>query len=407
MSQILSQHDLNIRSVLVLGDTYNAPDIALRVVKRGGTEIDFFRALMDRGSDIDPGRAQGLTPMQNDGYSLCNLIRAQAERRPDMARHERDMSAVLTTKTGKAPNGDFVPFSVFRDFNVGTATQAGNLLGSPIAGNLAGDPLRDIFTLGRLGATISGGLSNTPGIPVFGSSTEVQHVTEIAAGTSVLEETRLVTLSPRRLTAVFVCSLQAVIQSTPTLEAALRRQMATAIDEAMQKGVLAGDGTGDNPTGILNDSAVNIEVGGTDGATLVYQHLVNMEYAASVAKHPARAPGWVINPATAKYLRTKTRGTYLPEILGNDNRICAAGAEVSTVMPADLEKGAGTNLSGLVYSPDWSQLVIGIYGGGFDVTVDRVTLIDQGKLRIVVHLFYGAGLREPSAFSVMKDAALA
>lgn len=339
---------------------------------------------------------------------MCNLVASIAERRPELARSERDMSAVLTTKTGRAPIGEYVPFGAFkRDFNIGTASQAGNLAAAHVADAIAGDPLRDIFTLARLGATVVPGLHATPVVPTFTSSTEVAHVTEVAAGTGVFQETRAPELTPRRLTAVFVMSRQALIQSSVAMEVALRRQLAAAIDEAMQKAVLAGDGTGNNPTGILNDSDVNIEVGGTDGATLVYQHLVNMEYSASVAKHQTRAPGWLINPATAKYLRTKTRGTYLPEILGNDNRIIGAGAEVSTVMPADLEKGAGTNLSGLVYSPDWSQLVIGIYGGGFDITVDRVTLADQGKLRVIVHLFYSHVLREPSAFSVMKDAALA
>lgn len=410
MTEILkSQYDQNLTAVLAAGAQLGAHDIAARVAQRGGSVRDVYREYLERTAVPDPDRMLGLTPADTSNYSLLSLVRAQADGEPNTARHERDLSSLVASKTGKVPNGEYVPFSVLaqaRDFNVGTASEAGNLLGAARLGDLAGDPLRKVFTLGRLGATFFSGLKATAGVPVFDSSTAASYLTETGSAVSVLETTRLVTLTPRRVTVVFIMSRQAVIQSTPEMEAAAKRQMATAIDEAMQYGVLAGNGSGNNPTGILLDSSVNIEVGDTDGATLTFQHLVNMEYAAANANVDKAATGWVINPATAKYLRTKPRASGLPEIFGNDNLILGAPVAITNTMPADLTKGAGTALSGLIYSPNWSDLLIGIYGGGIDVMVDRVTLADQGKLRVVCALEFGFGLRYPAAFSVMKDAKL-
>lgn len=407
MSIPKTQRDLNISDVLQHGDMIGAPDLATKIAKRGGTVQDLYREYLDRGTVPNPDKMLGLSQTDTRGYSICDLITSIAEGNASRARNERDLSGLVTAKTGKVANGEFIPLSVFaRDFNAGTAGEAGNLLGADRLGALAGDPLRKIFTLGQLGATFFSGLKSTAAVPVFESVTAAAYLTETGQATNILQTSRLVTLTPRRLAVVFVMSRQALIQATPELEAATKRQMAAAINEAMQQGILAGDGAGQNPTGILNDANVGIEVGGVDGATLTFAHLVDMEYMCANGNNPNGSRGWVINPGTAKYLRTKARATGLPEILGNDGQILGAQQVVTNTMPGNLTKGSGTSLNGLVYSNDWSQLLIGIYGGGVDLTVDRVTLADQGKLRVVASLEFGFGMRQPSAFAIMRDAKL-
>lgn len=406
-SPFKTDHETRIREILIAGDLLGASDLATRVAKRGGTIKEFYRAFVDRPASLDADQMLGLTPADTSNYSLVNLIRSVAERAPQHAQHEHDVSSLISTKAGRVPNGEFVPLSVLtRDFNVGTPTEAGNTIGADRLGDLSGDPLRKVFTVGRLGATFFSGLKATAAVPVFDSVTAAEYLTETGQATNVLETTRLVTMTQRRVAVVFVLSRQALIQSTPELEAAVKRQMGAAIDEALQLGIFAGDGTGQNPTGILYNSDVNIEVGGATGATLTFQHLVNMEYSAAAANVPAGARGWVINAATQKYLRTKARGTGLPFILGDDNQVLGAPIHVTTALPSNLTKSSGTDLSGLLYSNDWRDLLVGIYGGGVDITVDHVTLASSGQLRVVAALEFGFGLRYPKAFSVMKDAAL-
>lgn len=401
------QNETRIREILVAGDLLGASALATRVAKRGGTINDFYREHSTRVMPANGDAMLGLTPADENRYSLLSLIRSQAEGNQSFARHEHDVSSLIMSKVGKVPNGELVPFSVLgRNFDFGTASEAGNLVGADRLGNLSGDPLRKVFALARLGATFYSGLRATAAVPVFDSVTNAEYLTETGQNTNVLETTRLVALTPKRIAVVFVMSRQAVIQATPELEAAIKRQMSAAIDEALQLGVLAGDGTGQNPTGILNASDVNIEVGGATGATLTFQHLVNMEYAAAAANVPAGARGWVINSATQKYLRTKARASGLPFVLGDDNQVLGAPILVTNTMPSDLTKSSGTNLNGLIYSPDWSNLLIGIYGGGVDIVVDRITLASSGQLRVIASLEFGFGMRYPTGFSVMKDAAL-
>lgn len=402
-----SQLEKNQQEILVAGDMLGEPVLASRILKKGGTIKDFYKAYVDRPVIPTLDHQLGLTTPDNMyGYSLCRLIASQAHGRPQEARHEHDVSSVLMNKTGLVPRGAFVPFSALaRDFNVGTATEAGNLIGADRLGEYSVDPLRKIFTLRRLGATFITGLKATAAVPVFVSATTPAYQTETGAATEVFESTRLVTLTPKRIACVFIMSRQAALQSTPELDIAIKSHLAQAIEDAMQGGILAGYGSGENPVGILNNANVNIVVGGTDGATLTYQHIVDMENGPAASNVPDAARGWVINSSTQKYLRTKAKGTGLPYILENAE-IIGAPVITTNTLPSNLTKGTGTNLSGLIYSGDWSNLLIGIYGAGIDLTVDRVTLAASGQLRVVASIEVGFGLREPTAFSVMKDAKL-
>lgn len=403
-------NDARIREILIAGDLLGEPALANRIAKRGGSASEFYKAIKALPETSSTEDMLGLRSSDTGTYSLMNLVRSQMDVGRFTAQHERDVSALVASKSGTTPKaGEFVPFGILaRDLVVGTSSSAGNFVNSNARlGEYVEDPLRRLFTLGRLGATFITGLSGTAGIPVLLSSdTAAQGFTETGTATTIADTSRLVTLTPRRLAVIFIMSRQAVLQSSVELEAAIRRQMVTAIDEALQLGVLTGDGSGSNPTGILNDSTVNIEVGGATGATLAWSHLIDMEYLACNSNVPVGAAGWVINPATAKFLRKTSKAANLPFILGDDNCILGAQTVVSNVMPATLTKSSGTNLSGLVFSPDWRELIIGIYGGGVEIVTDRVTLADQGKVRVIVSLNYGFGLRQPAAFSVMKDAAL-
>lgn len=402
----LSESDLN--ELIAVGDMLGETELATRTAMRGGKLRDFYAALTERPNTPTGDDILGLTRDDVQSFSVLRLARAAANRKPQEARLEKDIGAVLTAKTGQVGAGDLMPFSVLakRDFNVATASEAGNLLDSPRTGNNVGNPLRKVFDLAALGATFFTGQRGTLVYPVFESTTDALHLSEIGGATAIVQSTRAVTLTPRRLGVTFTMSRQANLQSDADLEQVVYGQLRDAINEAMLRGVLAGDGSGQNPTGILYDSNVNIEVGGATGATLTFQHLVDMENLPAAANIPAGSGAWVINSATAKYLRTKAAGTNLPYIYGNDDRILGKPVLVNSLLPANLTKSSGTNLSGLIYSNSWQDLLIAIYGPGFDVVVDPITLASSGQLRVTLSLEYGFGLRQPLAFSVMKDAAL-
>ncbi len=408
-SRTTGMNENQLSEMLAIGDLHGEYDLARKIVQRGGSLTDFYKALADRPQLPDAEMLLGLTPKDVQNFSITRLARSMANGKPQEARHEKELSALLMSKTGIVPNGESVPFSVMamnRDFNAGTAGEAGNLIGAARTGDNVGDPLRKVFSLAALGAQFITGLSSTLTYPVFAQSTDAAYLTEVGSATAIAESTRAVTLTPRRLAVQFAMSRQANLQSDAQLDSIVPRQLKAAIDEAMLRGILAGDGTGQNPTGILNDSNVNLIVGGATGATLTFQHLVDMENGPAAASVAAGNGAWIINSATAKYLRTKAAGTNLGYIYGNDNRILGQPVIVNNLMPANLTKSSGTNLSGLIYSPAWQELIVGVYGAGFDLTIDPYSLASEGKIRVIVSLEFGFGLRQQLGFSAMKDAAL-
>lgn len=139
---------------------------------------------------------------------------------------------------------------------------------------------------------------------------------------------------------------------------------------------------------------------------MTYAHLVELEkLAAGTAEG---ASGYAINPATRKYLRTLVQSSGI-EVAWRDQALPMLGhrAAVSTLLPSTLSKGSsGAVCSQLVYSSDWTQSLLAIFGPGIDLCVDVYTQAPAGKIVITASLYCDFRLLQPSAFSRMLDAKL-
>jgi len=414
--QPLSAIDARRVELLRMGDLLahlGGQELALRIAKRGGSTSQFFEAIAARTRDTGPtssaDAALGFDSRRDAStYSICRLIRAQAEQKWTDAGLELDLSNLATTKSGTVPNGFYVPLGIaLRDFNAGTAGEAGNLIGTTIDGARAADPLRKASVLAAMGATFLPGLRSTLAIPRFTSSDSAAWKSEVAAAGAITETTARVELTPKRSAVVMVLSRQAMLQATPALDQAITRQLTAALIELLEYGAINGDGTNDAPVGIRSTSGVGAVVGGTDGAQIDITHLADLEKAPEAANvPPTENAGYLVNAATKRWLRTKAAGTNLPYLWqGGERPLLGHRAGVTNNLPSTLVKGSsGAVCSSLLYSADWSQLFIAIYGGGIDLTVDRVTLASSGQIRIVAALHAGVAALVPAAFAKMDDA---
>jgi HK97 family phage major capsid protein len=415
--QMLDQNDVAHRELFALGDMlaeYGGPRIALEVAKRGGSKADLMNRIAERARSepliLAADRLLGLDAARDvvEGYSLTRALRAGMERNWSKAGLEKDVSNVATTITGMAPNGFFVPLGVLaRDFNVGSANQAGNFIGAAVGGNYAIDPLRKIAAIARMGATFITGLKTTLSLPRFTSSSAAAWKSEVAAAGEVLEQTAAATLTPKRCPVTMVLSRQALIQGDPALDATIGRHLVRAVMEQVEYDALNGDGTNDAPVGLRSTSGITNVAGGTNGAQIAYSHLADMEKGPAAANaEETDFAGFVVNPSSRRWMRTAPRGTNLSFIWDSADRpLLGHRAAVTNMLPANLTKGTSSGVcSALTYSCDWSQLFVGIYGGGVDVHVDRITLADVGKVRITASVLVGVGVNLPAAFSKMDDA---
>ena len=407
--------------LLALGEMYanlGGEKVALEVLRRGGDKADFMRRLAEEsrvreltaGADAALGVSSDHRELQ--GYSLSRALRAAMDRQWNDAPLERDISNLATTRTDAVPTGFFVPMSVLagaftRDFNIGTATEAGNLAPATVNASVVNDPLRKLTALGRMGATILTGLKTTVSLPRFAVTTEAGWKSEIAAATEITETTETATLTPKRTTVIMTMSRQALIQATPTLDATIGRHLSAALMSQLDDSAVNGDGTSDAPVGLRSTSGITNVAGGTNGAQLTYALLADLEKAPSALNcEDGVFSGFILNSKTRRWLRTQPRGTGLPYIWeGGERPLLGYRAAVSEIIPGTLTKGTSSGVcSSVSYSSDWSQLVVGFYGGGVDVVVDRVTLAYEGKLRVIASVLVGVGLNQPSAFAKIDDA---
>lgn len=332
---------------------------------------------------------------------LCGYAPAQD------ASLEREVSDYAAKRTKTEATGIWLPFGLAtRDFNTGTATEAGNLVSK--ARDYGADPLRKLTAITRLGCATLTGLRGTLSLPSFTSATAPAWKSEVASAVSIAEETVAHELTPKRVAVQFLLSRQALLQS-PNLEldAVLSRHMVQACMELAANGALLGTGSNDSPIGITSTTGVGPVVGGTNGATLAWTHLRDLVARPDTGNVDRSAPGWIINPATEAFLRSTVRASGLPFMMPDDGRLWGFPTEVSNQLPADGSKGAANGTcSTLIYGADWSSLVVGIYGPGVDVVVDRYTYAEVAKIRIVANLYVGIAVVKPAAFSFMVDATL-
>jgi|GEM_PF-2651237 len=392
---------------------YGGEALALRTLKNKGSIREFVREISARARNESiesaSDRMLGLTAVDDSrGYSLCSAIRAAYNRDWDRAGLEKDLSDLVTTKTGHVPNGFYVPLGVMaRDMTAGTASSAGNLIASGLDITHGIDPLRRQGAIAPMGATFITGLRSTLGLPRFISSAVAAFHGETVIADAIEETTALLTLTPKRIPVKLVVSRQAVFQSDGALDAIISRHLMKSIMEQLEYGALNGDGTGDNPTGLRSSAGITTVVGGTNGAQISWAQLAALEYGPATGNAPdTDFAGFIVNPPSRKFMRTTPRGTNLNFIYeGGDRPLMGYRSRVSNMLPSNLTKGTSTTVcSALAYSSNWSELIVGIYGGGVDIVVDRVTMADTGQIKINASVLAGVGLNLPAAFAKMDDA---
>lgn len=407
-----NQSERVMNEILSLGSITGHRDLALRIAKKGGNVSEFMAALFERSREKPLHDAADYLlgfDSQRDatGYSLTNALRAAMTRRWDNAGLEKEVSRIAELRSGQVPHGDFfVPFGLLaRDFNVGIATQAGNLVSASRGNNQAIDPLRRVSITSRMGATWLTGCKDALQLPRVDMNTNGPHL-EIAMTAEIDPTSSLIDLSPRRYCMQVEVSKQALIQSSTNLDGFFSQAFSAAIFESLDADSMNGTGTGADALGIRATPGVGDISAGDNGGLPTWALLCDIEDKTAANNcTETELSGWALNAKTRRYLRTLQRGANLPYCWdGGERPLLGHRAVVSNILPSDLEKGtSGAVCSSLVYSSDWSNLIIAAYGGGIDITVDPITKADRGKAVITASLYAGVGLARQQAFAKIDD----
>jgi HK97 family phage major capsid protein len=381
---------------------------------RNGHSVDQFRDLVwgkieSRHTDTSDLNL-GLTRKEAQRYSFGNMVRALTLKGDDPAAmqqvgFELECSRAMAQMLGRQPEGIYVPYDIFRrDFNVGTSTEAGNLVPTDLRGDLYVDALRASMVMAGLGVRILPGLTGNVDIPRKKTPGSLAGVTEIGSASETQPVTDLLQLRPKRVSAYVEASKQAIIQSAVQLESMLRDDLVTGAAVQIENYMIQGS-SASNGTGIIYRSGLGTVSEASNGTALLWDHLVDLETAAATANaEPDRLAGYLLNTAIRGKAKKTQRGTNLPFIWEmGDQALNGYRGAVTNNVPRNLTKGTSTTVaSALTFSSDWSMMVLGFFGG-VDVTVDPYSKSDTGQVKISLNQFWDYTIRQPDAFVVRKD----
>jgi HK97 family phage major capsid protein len=189
------------------------------------------------------------------------------------------------------------------------------------------------------------------------------------------------------------------------MEGLARADLAKQIGLAMDRAALHGLGSSNQPTGIYAASNVNaVAMGGVP----TFGKLIDMAAALGASNALQGNLAYLTTPGMAGKLAQTVMAA------GTDTRMIwegsmvegkLAGINAYSTGQVSATLGAGSE-HGLILG-DFSQMIVGIWGGGVDVLVDPYTDADRGRVRITAFLDMDIALRHPEAFCKATGATIA
>lgn len=277
--------------------------------------------------------------------------------------------------------------------------------------------LRNMALTVRMGARVLTGLSSPIGFPrqtqdVTATWVQENPGTDLAGSNT---KTDLVTLMPRTLQATTAYSRQLLVQASIDVEAMTRESIAAAHALAWDLAALHGTGQNNQPLGIYNQPNVstvdfsNASYG--DGSDhIAYTGVVQMESVVATANALLGALGFLTTPGIAGDAKRTLKfpaaaiaqggilwdGTILEGEM--DGYRAMATNQVSSTMGAAGAPTGGSN-HGLIFG-NWSDLLIGQFGGAMEMIVDPYSKKKQGLIEVTSFQMCDVAVRHPVSFSV-------
>ncbi|MDR0250926.1 MAG: phage major capsid protein [Burkholderiales bacterium] len=391
---------------------FGGNELASEYIANGKSLAEFQRAMQERvsekGSTVLKTAEIGMSQKEVRQFSFIKAINAMANqsdrRAQEAAAFEFECSAAAAKALKKDARGIMVPFDVLRrGLTVGDPAQAGNLVDDVFRVDDFISMLRNAMVIPILGVRMLPGLVGDITLPRQIGSNTAYWVEEGNDVGESMPEFDQVKMRPRTLGGFTEISRKLLLQSSIEMEGFVRNEIATTIGLELERAAIFGSGSGEEPTGIANMTGVGSVVGGTDGAAPTWQHMVDLETMIAVANALTGNMGYLTNAKVRGKLKTTLKAANVPGFIWGegDTPINGYRAEVTNMVPANLTKGAGTNLSAIVFG-NWADMMIGLWGG-LDITVDPYTKATSGTIRVVGLQDVDVAVRRIESFSRFVD----
>lgn len=347
-------------------------------------------------------------------FNLGRAVKAMVDPMSEDIGLELEVSQELGRRGGKkSAGGMIIPLECFasRDLVVGTPSAGGHLVATELHSNMFIEVLRPVSIIAQLGATSLTGLIGNVAIPRQTGASTSYWVAENSAPTESQQAFDQLTLSPKTLGAFVDVSRRMLLQSSLDIKDWVMKDLRATLAMELDRVALNGLGASNQPLGILQNNGITTTSLGTNGAALTWGNVVDLETAIA----SANADGLSMAYVTTKAARGKLQQTAIngvssdfmwesadrPQLPG-EGRLNGLRAVASGLMPANLTKGSGTNLSSMIIG-SWSDLMIGQWGGGIEIMVDPYVNGTSGAVRVIALTDIDVQVRYTESFRKIVD----
>lgn len=337
-------------------------------------------------------------------YNMTNVLTALVGRKADIG-FERELSDELYRSCGQVPAADnaiMIPFNGDSMRGVLATRELKDADGSG-AGLVAQENLPNLFVdfvrsrIGVKNATFLTGLTGAPvTIPAQTTDTSVAWVsggtTTTDANTAVAETTPVigdVTLTPHKLGGFTTVGKDMILMGNPDATAIVMRSLLANVAHKLGTTMLKGNASNPTITGVATATGVQTQV----IATMASATWAN--FTAMIGKIEGLEwdgeQEFVMSASDNALLKSIAKGSYGSGFIVEDGYLDGRRVHVD-----------GSLSSGDIFLGDWSNVVVGQWGG-IELMVDPYTLATAGSVRVIVSLVCDIGILRPNTF-VMRTA---
>lgn len=371
---------------------------------------DIERINTAKAKAVTPPGHVDLSPREEKQYNILRAFDSLASGNWHRAGgFEKEISDAVEKRLGKAPRSLYIPLSI-------RAALTGNLAGTSSVGLNAVETqllplieiLRNQIKVRQLGATVLSGLVGNLAIPRQLAANTLSWTGEdpSTANTFTALTLEQITLSPKTAMASTAYSRQAAIQVSPDVSNMVLSDLASVVAIGIDAAALMGTGASNQPTGVYSASGTTARAIGTNGGNLDWANAVGYEtdYATYNADTIPGSPVLLTSPGVrGKAKQTLKTPTYGSIYLWEGAEVNGYRAEVTNQLPTNVTKGTSTTICHAAIFGNWSQLLIGEWGGALDVLIDPYTYATQNMIAVHAFAMVDVAVRLPRAFVVTKD----
>lgn len=332
-------------------------------------------------------------------FSVVTAIRDACGDRVDAGR-ERELSAELIRRTGRAFEGVAVPDEVFlvERRTLTTSGAAADLVPNVHRGDLFIDARRSAIVTARLGATVLDGLVGTVDIPKQTASSAAQWLAEDGALTETDANFDDVNLAPKTVGSMTSYSRRTLINAVPAIEQIVRRDLAAVVARAVDRAAIFGAGVSNQPTGVLATPNIFTPSLATPSWPQV------LDFVASIQSADAEfgSLGWIMSPRAVAKLRSTNKVASEPEhgfLMEGTGTLAGYPVATSTI----LSDGGSPELHTVIFAA-WSELLIGRWSGT-DILVNPFgdSAYSRGRVQVRAMQDVDIGVRHGESFAASQN----